>query len=57
MQRIVINLDANGISKDLFVQFVGDHEGCLLDKASDKPDLVWSTLHNSIKNNIRLFLN
>ena len=42
---------------DLFVQFVGDHIGCLLDKARDRPDLVWSTLHNSIKNNIRLFLN
>ena len=55
MQRIVVNLDARGICKDLFVQFVGD--GCLLDKARDKPDLVWSTLHNSIKNNIRLFLN
>ena len=51
MQRIVANLDASG----LFVQFVGD--GCLLDKARDKPDLVWSTLHNSIKNNIRQFLN
>ena len=24
MQRIVANLDASGISKDLFVQFVGD---------------------------------
>ena len=50
MQRIVANLDASGISKDLFVQFVGD--GCLLEKAKDKPDLVWSTLHNynSIKN-------
>ena len=35
MQRIVANLDANGISKGLFVQFVGD--GCLLDKARDKP--------------------
>ena len=55
MQRIVANLDASGISKDLFVQFVSD--GCLLDKAKDNPDLVWSTLHNSIKNNISLLLN
>ena len=39
-----------GISKDLFVQFVGDRY--LVDKARDKSDLVWSTLHNSIKNNI-----
>ena len=30
MQRLVANLDASGISNDLFVQFVGD--GCLLDK-------------------------
>ena len=37
------------VYKDLFAQFVGD--GCLLHKAGDKPDLVWSTLHNSIKNN------
>ena len=55
MQRIVANLDVNGVSNDLFVQFVGD--GCLVDKARDKSDLVWSTLHNGIKNNIRLFLN
>ena len=55
MQRIVANLDASGIGKDLLVQFVG--EGCLLDKARDKSDLVWSTLHNRIKNYIRLFLN
>ena len=34
MQRIVANLDVSGISKDLFVQFVGD--GCPLDKARDK---------------------
>ena len=47
---IVVNLDASGISKDVFVQFVGDHDGCLFGKARDKPDLVWS-------NNIRLFLN
>ena len=39
-EDIVDNLDASGISKDLFVRFVGD--GCLLDKAKDKPDLVWS---------------
>ena len=39
--------------KDLFVQFVGD--GCLLDNARDKSDLVWSPLHSSIKNNIRQF--
>ena len=52
MQRIVANLDVNGSGKDLFVQFVGG--GCLVDKARDKPDLVWSTLSNSIK---RLFLN
>ena len=25
---IVVNLDASGISKDLFVQFVGDHAAC-----------------------------
>ena len=43
----------NGIRKDLFVQFVGDARL----GARAKPDLVWSTLHNSIKNNIRLFLN
>ena len=49
MQRIVANLDANDISKDLFVEFVGDgHE------ARDKPDLVWSTLHSSIKNNLNV---
>ena len=36
-------------------KFVGD--GCFVDKARDRPDLVWSTLHNSIKNNIRLFVN
>ena len=30
MQTIVADLDASGISSDLFVQFVGD--GCLLDK-------------------------
>ena len=41
------------VSVKMFVQFVGDR-GRLLDKARDKPDL---TLHNSIKNNIRLFLN
>ena len=50
MQRIAVNLNASGISKDLFVLFVGDHEGCLLDKARGKPDLAWSTLTNSIKN-------
>ena len=52
MQRIVVNLDASGISKDMFVQFMGalDGIGCLLDKARDKPDLVWSTLCNNIKN-------
>ena len=33
MQRIVPNLGASVISKDLFVQFVCD--GCLLDKARD----------------------
>ena len=38
MQRIVANLDASGIHIDLFVQFVGD--GCLLDNARDKPDLI-----------------
>ena len=54
MQSIVANLGASGISKDLFVQFLGD--GCLLDKVRNKPDLVWSTLHNSIKNS-GLFLN
>ena len=32
-------------------------DGCLVDKATDRPDLVWSTLHNNIKNTIRLFLN
>ena len=38
----VANLD--GISKDLFVQFVDD--GCLVIKqARDKLDLVWSILH------------
>ena len=53
MQRIVDNSDVSGISEDLFVG-----NGCLLDKARDKPELVWSTLHNSIKNNnTRLFLN
>ena len=36
------------MSKDFFVQFVGD--GCLVDKARDGPDLVWSTFYNSIKN-------
>ena len=54
MQRIVAN-DVKEISKYLFVQFVGD--GCLVDKARNKPDSVWSTFNNSIKNNIRLFLN
>ena len=39
--KCVANLDVNGISKDLFVQFVGD--GCMVDKARDKPDLVWQT--------------
>ena len=38
MQRIVANLDASGISKYLFVQFVDD--GCLLDKTGDMLDLV-----------------
>ena len=52
MQTIESN---SGISKDFFVQFVGDV--CLLDKARGKPDLVWSTLNNTIKNNIRPFLN
>ena len=35
MQRIIIvaNVDASGVSKDLFVQFVDDR--CLLDKARD----------------------
>ena len=50
MRCTVANLDGNDISKDLFVQFMGD--GCLVDKARDKPDLVWSTLHNSTKNNL-----
>ena len=36
--KCVANLDVNDISKDLFVQFVGD--GCLVEKARDKPDLV-----------------
>ena len=48
----VSNLDVDGISKYLFVQFVGG--GCLVDKARDKPDLVCSTLLSSIKNNIIL---
>ena len=36
--------DASGISKDLFVSLwvMG---ACLINKARDKPDLVWSTLH------------
>ena len=52
--KLVDNLDVNGISKDLFVQFVGNR--CLVDKARDNIDLVSSTLHNSIKNNIAWIL-
>ena len=51
-EAVPANLDVNGIKKDLFVQFVG--YGCPVDKARDRPGLVFSTLHNSI---IRLFLN
>ena len=36
--RIVANLDASDISKDLFFQFVGD--GCQLHKARDKSDFT-----------------
>ena len=46
----IANLDANGVSRDLFVQFVGD--GCLVDKARGRPVLVLLTLYDSI----RLFL-
>ena len=48
----VPNLDVNGISKDLFVQFVGD--GCLVIK--QEISLTWSGqlyIINSIKNNTR----
>ena len=52
MQSIA-NLDASGMSKDLFVQFVDD--GCLLDK---EISLTWSgqLYIIAVKNNIRQFL-
>ena len=40
MQRIVVNLDASSISKDLFVHFVGDHDGACLIKQDRS--LPWS---------------
>ena len=39
----------NAVSKDLFVQVVGD--GCSADKTGDKGDLVWWIWPTSVKNN------
>ena len=40
MKRIVAHLDASGISKDLFVQFVGDGDDCLI---KQEISLTWSS--------------
>ena len=39
----------NAVSKDLFVQIVGD--GCSADKTGDKGDLVWWIWPTSVKKN------
>ena len=52
----VLAADASGISK-IYLFSLRVMSACMVDKARDKPDLVWSTLHNSITKNIKLFLN